>query len=593
MSFLGRVIAGAAGLAWLPQLDAVAFGVRHDGVTDDTLAVRALVAAVAARGGGTAQLGPGVVRITGEIHMPAGVRLRGASRGATTVLPQTAAANSRAITMVGSALAVSSTTQAAGVNSAIWAQSITPLALAPFQTADAAQRLCAISIGDDFSGLSSEYFACGPFSAPSGGNVPLAFAVPEAMNTTGGVDAAKFAFSTFLPLREAAVEDLTIDCVGMTGTGFCHAIEMTRTEACVLRNVTIRNVASGCGVMANIGYQNDFSGVVVERCGTAQWNSVGLYRQSAPQGTGIRCERATGFGPGAYFCSYGGMDQVWCDTPAQRGPKFAGCRAMTISQVAGLNPGSTSIAISQGSSFNSFGLGVAIGANKTPGNNVGLWFADQRCVGNFFGGLIAHNCLDYAIDVGATDTANTVMGCTTGGVGNGIRNQGAAYIVANGTAPPPQGFGYVTGAGNQTLEVVSGGVSGAGVTLRPAGGGPTERMVLGASGDLWLSPRSTLAMLLQSPASAVNYLWVRSSVTGSDPRLDVLGSDADRGLVIAPRGTGRIRLSGRVQGDALIATTVQPDSNNAWTMDFPSATQARISLRDTAGTTRSVTLTLA
>ena len=101
-----------------------------------------------------------------------------------------------------------------------------------------------------------------------------------------------------------------------------------------------------------------------------------------------------------------------------------------------------------------------------------------------------------------------------------------------------------------------------------------------------------LAMLLQSAASAVNYLWVRSTVTGSDPRIDVLGSDADRGLVIAPRGTGRLRLSGRTQTNALIGTTVQPDSNDTFTIDFPNATTARISLRDTSGVTRSVSLTL-
>ena len=203
--------------------------------------------------------------------------------------------------------------------------------------------------------------------------------------------------------------------------------------------------------------------IVIENCGdaiTQTFNDCSIYRQTRATVRNVNSNRAAGFSFGLYFSSWCEVDGVVGLNPVQRGPKFAGDRFCRVSNVMGEATGSTGVAISQGSSFNTFSNIVATLGTGTPGNRVGLWFADQRCTDNLVIGVQAHGFTDYALFVGTTDTGNFIVIDQSGGVGGGIQNLGGAAIVNNGAVPAPLGFNYVTGAGNQILEVASGGAAG-------------------------------------------------------------------------------------------------------------------------------------
>jgi len=524
------------------------FGAVGDGLTDDAPAIRVALDA-AANFGGTVRFGPRRYRmqVGAGIVVPPGVTLDGV-RGKTMLLPVSTLANAVGLDVSGGAAL--ETTAAGNQNLPPLVDQFSLLALTPFTTGDAADRLAYVDIADDFSGLGGCYWSAGEFGAPQSDALPLMFPIVAPIDTVSGINASKYRVGSFAPIRGVTISNLMVDAQGLTGTGFCHGIRIGWADACLVENVLVRNATRGAALLAERGTNNVFRNVAAINSGTQQYNDIALYRQCGAEAGALLSRRASGFGPGVYYSSFYTVRGVVSQRAQSRGLKFAGNRYGAASGLVAHLYGSTGLAISQGTSFCTFdgvqtlNRNAISGGRPTAGNATGVWFADQNCRGNVLGGVISHGNPEYAVDVGPSDTGNTITMRGSAGVA-AVRNPGGA-IITNDAVPAPAGFGYMPGAGQQGLEVVAGGVASAGATLRPSGGAADERLVLAGkgSGDVWLSPRGVLTAFVQGVAGAPDYLWLRGG-TGA-VRIDALGSSANVDLVLAPRGGGSVRVGSAI-----------------------------------------------
>lgn len=402
------------------------FGAIGDGVADDTAAFQA-----ALNTGRMVYVPNGTYNCVGLVPIE-GAGLIGESRDKVIIRAVTSAPNSRII--AGGGGSVLSTTQVSGSNLAELSDVITPVSTSPFTQSDAANRLASVEILDDFSGQGGAYYACGEYAVPGGATVTLGFSLPAPIDTTGGVDAAKFTYQTWVPMRGFVLENITFDATGQTGSGVCHAIELTRMARAVVRNIRVVGATRGSGFLMEHGWLNVVEDVEVENCAdtAGNWNDLSLSRQTRLQAARLRSIDASGFSFGLYFSSWSSVDSVVAINATFRGPKFAGDRYCVISNIISENVQSTAIAISQGTSRCTFNNLVACKGDNFVGNSMGLWFANQRCIGNVVLGLQAHGNPDYALDIGATDTDNLVVFSTTGGVAGGVRNTSNSAIFGNG-----------------------------------------------------------------------------------------------------------------------------------------------------------------
>jgi hypothetical protein len=118
--------------------------------------------------------------------------------------------------------------------------------------------------------------------------------------------------------------------------------------------------------------------------------------------------RFSGFGPQFSQCSGIHVSRVHSVGSKGRGIKLFGCIYSTFDQMFGNDSRSTGIAISGGSSYNSFSNLVACGNRGIVGNEVGVWFSMQSNKFNTINGLVAIGNAGTDITLYPTDDNNVI-----------------------------------------------------------------------------------------------------------------------------------------------------------------------------------------
>lgn len=152
----------------------------------------------------------------------------------------------------------------------------------------------------------------------------------------------------------------------------------------------------------------------------------------------------------------------------------------------------------------------------------------------------------------ADNAYHTMTGLLTGNIDYIFPNQGGFFILKNSstgsftvTAKPTGGSGIAIQQGSVTPVFINPDTTALTAlfdtlpSLNVSGStAPAVGMYLQAANVLGLTSRGVIAVVVQNPASPVNYITLSGQATGNAPFIQANGSDTNIALLLATKGTG-------------------------------------------------------
>lgn len=371
--------------------------------SDNRTALAATIARVgaSATGKGEVMLPPGTHELSSFVSCTgiAGLSIRGAGQGATTLKLNSASAPS----LIGGTGSVSSGVAVSGNN----AEGSKTIALATGGVAT-----LGLATGDliYLAETAQNYTQLATVKSIATDTVTLTNVLYEAFNAGNGATCAKVT-----PLDDVVISDLTIDG-SLASLASVHALDMYYTRRLTIRNVVFKDWSTGTIFLAH-GYGTILDNVRLEGCGDANNPSIWLSNQTGMQITNLTAERVVGFAPDVYYCNGSEIANLR-SLGTGRGIKLTHSSHNLFTNTRVENCNATGLSVVEGSHDNTF-VGYEV-VNTTDGN---IWIgSNPGSIRNHFIGGRTTGGSNVTVLIDLTCDDNVVEGRFTTVTNNGARN---------------------------------------------------------------------------------------------------------------------------------------------------------------------------